>query len=334
MIQMPIYAWHATIRLNRLARMIGSRGGWRFHRVEAAHGEPILSLSTGFAYRLAMETFANTQTRSRLLSSHREVRGAARFAVVVVGFIFVHQPSFADDSHDQYFQGLRERRLFSVAEGYCLRRLNEPGLSKSTQAELTIELSRTLAEHATYRAGRERTELWQQARDVVDNLLAADPNNPRADQLELQGAIVSAMRGASLRWQVELAPYDDRTGDQALLQLQTAVTRLRSVASRLHEQAAVPRERTPAEQADGALTRAELRELAREAEYRIAVAYLDLGRVLPSGVERTAALHEANSQFVKLSGRGGRDEISHISRIYRAEIARRTRRPWRGPGIA
>lgn len=237
--------------------------------------------------------------------------------------LLINAPLHGDDPRARYFQGLRERRLFSVAENYCLRRLSDPGVSSATRAELTIELSRTLAEHAAYRSGQEQEELWRQSREVIEDLLAANPDNPRAVRLELQAAGVQALRGAALRWRVELAPHDAHVRDQALLQVQSALALLQNVDARIREQLTVVPERTPARQADGALTRSELRDLERETRYRTALAWLDLARVLPSGRERTAALHEANQRFVELARARNSDEVAQLSRLYRAEIARR-----------
>lgn len=294
-----------------------------FHESDAAEcREQILSLSTRFAYRWEMDASPDPH-RSRQRTRLRRLGLRVCLAAALLSAALAPRPTSADDARERYFQGLRERRLFSVAEGYCLRRLSDPGLSMSSRVELTIELSRTLGEHATYRTGQEREELWRQARDVVEDLLAVHPADPRANQLELQAAVVTALHGSALRWQVELAPYDDRLRDDALLQLQSAVTQLETVEPRLREQAARYRELTPAERADGGPTRGELRKLAREAQFRTALAYLDLGRVLPSGLERTAALHAANERFLDIGRSGNRDQLSQLSRLYRAEIARR-----------
>lgn len=283
-----------------------------------------MSLRAGIPYRWSMHPCCSAAYSTSRTPIERV---AVAILAALLGLTFTCGRSLADDVHDRYFQGLRERRLFSVAEGYALRRLAEPGLPAITRTELTIELSRTLAEHATYRTGQEQEELWRQARGVIEDLLRASPDNPRADQLELQAAIILALRGASLRWRVELAFQDSRIHDQALLQLQSAVSRLQEVESRLQNHIKTAHVLTPAEQAEGAPGRAELRELAREAAYRMAIAYLDLGRILPAGPNRTAALHEANQRFVQLSPPRSNDDISLTCRLYRAEIARRQSDP-------
>ena len=54
-----------------------------------------------------------------------------------------------DRSSDQRFlAGLRQRRLFELAEHYCTGRLKEPELPDRRRVELTIERSLTLADWA------------------------------------------------------------------------------------------------------------------------------------------------------------------------------------------
>src|SRR5262245_15800010 len=72
-----------------------------------------------------------------------------------------------DEASGVYFRGLRERRLFRLAESYCHQRLNHGNLSTAQRADLTLELARTLTEHASYVAEPEQTELRNQARAAL-----------------------------------------------------------------------------------------------------------------------------------------------------------------------
>src|SRR5688572_5827229 len=89
------------------------------------------------------------------------------FGALIGGFAPLH----ADDPVARYLEGLRQRRLFALAEAWCYERLAEPDSSPEKQAQLTLELSRTLTEHAAYTASRDRFDLWQRARATADEFL-------------------------------------------------------------------------------------------------------------------------------------------------------------------
>src|SRR5438552_2990035 len=83
------------------------------------------------------------------------------------------------ESTARYFRELRRRGLYRLAESYSLERLARPGLSPAARADLTLELARTLAEHATVVGDPEQTELWNRSRSTLDEFLKNDPANPR-----------------------------------------------------------------------------------------------------------------------------------------------------------
>ena len=113
---------------------------------------------------------------------------------------------FADDATSRYFEELRRRRLFVLAESYCVDRLQQERLPPDTRAELTLELSRTFAEHAKFTTGEEQTEYWKRASRTIDDFLKANPRNSQRLRLEVQGALIPAAQGEFLRWQSELFP--------------------------------------------------------------------------------------------------------------------------------
>ena len=90
--------------------------------------------------------------------------------IVIVG-AFHSGPSIcraADESLGVYFEQLRVRGLFSIAESYAVSRLAQPNIARTRRIDLTIELSRTLAAHAEFASEQQQPELWKQARTVVD----------------------------------------------------------------------------------------------------------------------------------------------------------------------
>ncbi|MGQ0635901.1 MAG: hypothetical protein ACT4QC_14915 [Planctomycetaceae bacterium] len=190
-----------------------------------------------------------------------------------------------DDATAVYFRGLRERRLFRLAETYCQHRLTHDELSSDQRAAYSIELARTLTDHAQYVAEAERGELWNQAHGVIDRFLETDGDNLRRDHVVLEGALVFAAIGEWHCWQAELEPEDPRAAGLAVDELRTALDRLRTLERRLGEATQRGNAQPPAD---------EQRALQERVREHSGVVNLNLARVLPADAPaRKVALQEA-----------------------------------------
>ncbi|MEX0677742.1 MAG: tetratricopeptide repeat protein [Pirellulales bacterium] len=110
--------------------------------------------------------------------------------------LFVLAAAAAGASQDERFlDGLRAKRLFELAEKYCADRLSDPRVSESRRADLTIELSRTLAQHALEAPPAEAPRLWSQAERVVEDFAARRPQDPKLTLIRVQGALAMAAHG-------------------------------------------------------------------------------------------------------------------------------------------
>src|SRR5204862_5457158 len=79
------------------------------------------------------------------------------------------------DGTAKYFRELRRRGLFRLAENYCLERLSRGSLTPAQRVDLTIELSRALADHATVVGDPQQTELRDRARSTLEEFLKREP---------------------------------------------------------------------------------------------------------------------------------------------------------------
>lgn len=229
----------------------------------------------------------------------------------------------ADEPLAQYFEGLRQRRMFIVAETEAQRRLAQERTTPLQRAELTIELSKTYAAHAMFSTGEQRQELWTRAEQVVGELLRSEPSSPLRGLLQVQRAMVPAARGAQLRWQSELFPLDEATRTDAAATLREALDRLRLLPEALRvdlQRAQASRPRDGDQTAQPAPAR--LQRMQREVEFAIATAQLDLARVLPVGADRVAALFEAENLFDALTRPARPDDIAWQARVNRLEVLR------------
>lgn len=230
------------------------------------------------------------------------------------------EPESLDDSSAEYFRGLRSRRLFRLAEAYCLERLNRGELSLPLRTDLTLELARTRIEHALYSSEAEQDELWKQARQVIDDLLKAEPANPRAILLEIQRALIPATSGHWMRWMAELQPDDVATARRAAQDLNESLAELRRLDGVIGEQV---RKGSVVRPVPGGLSQAEWRSLGQHVRQHEGLALVDLAHAQPAGSpESAAALLEAQKVLKPLADSTEDDDSAWTSRVALVECSR------------
>ena len=83
-----------------------------------------------------------------------------------------------EELEDRYHAGLRDRGLFSVAEGAALRALRDDSLTPSRRQAAAVRLALALAEHARFADGAERADLFDRAVETLDGARGAFPAMP------------------------------------------------------------------------------------------------------------------------------------------------------------
>ncbi|MFH1919344.1 MAG: tetratricopeptide repeat protein [Planctomycetota bacterium] len=187
-----------------------------------------------------------------------------------------------EGSSDQRFlAGLRERRLFELAESYCTGRLQEANLPDSRRAELVIELSLTLADWAVNSAPDQRQSLWRRAVDVTEDFAQRHPESPRLVLVRLQGALGLLARGELARQEAQLLAQNGRLLQEAQTSLEAALQRLQElgeeVEHRLRE-SSLPGGRNTAPSETNQLTVRQLTSLRDSIQYQLARAYRNQGQ--------------------------------------------------------
>lgn len=254
-------------------------------------------------------------------SSCRALRRRALWLLLVVlGLITLSaSPALADDETTRYFEQLRGLRLFALAEGYCLDRLASERLSPQQRAQLTLELSRTLSEHAKFSSGREQQELWDRAASVIDEFVQAHPQTPLRWQLEIQLALIPAARGDFLRWQSELTPADLALRRRAEAAFERSAAKLKQKQQELSEQFRLGLRRPEA----SAIPQYELRALLLTAKFEQARNWLGIAHLAPkSSAERTEAVARGQALFKELSDDTIPDDMRLLVRVHLAECSR------------
>lgn len=151
-------------------------------------------------------------------------------AVVACGLTIGSSPCRGvDESLGLYFEQLRQRGLFSIAESYAVARLSQAKLSRARRVTLTIELSRTLSRHAEFASEQQQPELWKQARTVIEDERAGEPSNPDMPLLAAQSAMVVADEAEWLRFECDLHPFNDALANRTRQKSSQAIQLLSEV---------------------------------------------------------------------------------------------------------
>lgn len=233
-------------------------------------------------------------------------------------------PALQPTSTEVYYEQLRQRRLFTLAESELQAQLASAELALEHRVDLTRELARTLAEHARYVVGDEQASLWQQAGAVIDEMLEANAAQEFRPLLEVEKALVTSRRGEFLRWQVALYPFDVPLREQAQTTLRSAVGELRRLERALTDRSeAMSRYARQGASGRLSLDPFKLRRLEYRVRFRLADTLLDLAETFPpqSG-ERIGAVVDAEQLFRRLSGTVAEDVISELSEVKLAACER------------
>ncbi len=209
-------------------------------------------------------------------------------------------PRDNDVARERYFDGLRERGLYSLAETVCLTQLEHSEVTLSERTELVIELSRTFAAHAAASTSfDEQTELLQRARMVIDEQLASSARHPRRVVLEAQSAFVAASEVEVLGWQNELSPLGGSSREKALLLSEGLQLTFADLIERMTEEL----RNRPQVGDTRRLSPYRMRGLKRVTEYRLGMLLLDRARLFDSlSADRAETLLAARERFRDLAG--------------------------------
>ncbi len=132
------------------------------------------------------------------------------------------------DEDAQLVIGLRERRLFALAELHCHKLLTRTDLTLTESASLTIELIKTQTAKAILSSGTDRELAWQAAEQTAAQFLVDHPHNPRTVLVQVQSALGKLSQGQLIRQELaaEMVPESSR---------ETALEVLRQANSQLSE---------------------------------------------------------------------------------------------------
>ncbi|QDV48118.1 tetratricopeptide repeat protein [Gimesia fumaroli] len=179
--------------------------------------------------------FCSAQSETASPSGPRERGLCCGLACFLVVLFTAWNACSADDQTRSYFEGLRQRHLFGIAEGYCLERLSEERLSDTERARYTLELARTLAAHAMVANGDEQAELWNRAEKTLAQINKDHPGWADAAVFQAERARITSQKAEILFWQSKAIPHNESLKQTALAKLSQADRELLVAETQLNQ---------------------------------------------------------------------------------------------------
>jgi len=157
-------------------------------------------------------------------------------AAILIVLLTASASLWADERDATFVSGLRRLQLFDLAERYCRGELASQKNSVEREAELTIELIRTLALHAMSRPSQEREPLWQQARDVAAQFERTRAKHPHVFLIRVQDALTLLARGEVAQQEAEAVGAGKDAMASAAEELRAAAKALEEVNQSLEQE--------------------------------------------------------------------------------------------------
>ncbi len=197
-----------------------------------------------------------------------------------------------------FLDGLRGRRLYAMAGRYCEGRLTGTELDERQRADLIVELSRTLAEHAVSVPPGEALPLWERADEVTRVYAEKFPQSPRLILVGLQGALARLAEGEAARFDAH-DDFPSPAMEDARRILRDAIGQLEEVAKLV---ATGLRQQASPRMTSDELTTAELQSLELNVHLEMARALRNQAECYPpTSADRINSLTRAGEALSVLS---------------------------------
>ncbi|WP_437224710.1 tetratricopeptide repeat protein [Planctomicrobium sp. SH661] len=212
---------------------------------------------------------------------------AARFVLgLFISLICLGSQSSAADPQllERYFDSLRSRGLFVIAEEYATARLADEQLSPADRTAIMIELARTLVDHGTLQSPGQRTELWDQSERVLKGSPGSSVTSEEQQQLAVWQVLLAAEKANILAFQAMLQPEAEQFRQQVIGQLQSAIRELNQLDQTL----------TVSKLVKEGLSSQQKQRLRPQAAKLRGESLIWLAQLQPPGVDRTPFCREAD----------------------------------------
>ncbi|MDG2390817.1 MAG: tetratricopeptide repeat protein [Planctomycetaceae bacterium] len=145
-------------------------------------------------------------------------------------------PQSESEAESQFYEGLRQRGLFTLVESTLQDQLAEVTLTPEQEDFLRLELSRTYASHAGHRLGEEQRELWRLAGETINADVTATFRSKWSAYLQVQSALIPLQETRFQLEQFRLMPHNRDLRKRVASELQEHLKSLRKVETSLSQQ--------------------------------------------------------------------------------------------------
>lgn len=153
-----------------------------------------------------------------------------RIAFIVVALLSMsHGNAFPQETISQQLEddrklleGLRKRRLFEVAESYCLNALQRPNLDLATQSSLTVEQLKNATAQTVLSQQPERSKHWANVKGIAAGFYKSNPQHPRTVLVKVQVALSHIAHGRLIRQELDADMVEASQKESALEKLREA----------------------------------------------------------------------------------------------------------------
>ena len=163
---------------------------------------------------------------TRSANTPRRTGALCRWLCGIVLLCTLNSLCQAEDPTRTYFEGLRSRHLFDIAEGFCLNELSRQRLSDPERARYSLELIRTLATHANAATPSEQPELWKRAEETIAQIERDYPRWSDLPVFRAERARITFLQASLLYWQSQAIPQNESLRNNAIDALDRAVSQL------------------------------------------------------------------------------------------------------------
>ncbi|MCB0320499.1 MAG: tetratricopeptide repeat protein [Bdellovibrionales bacterium] len=119
-------------------------------------------------------------------------------------FLFSSQGWGLDPKLTRFTTDLRRQQLFQLTESYCQQRLQDSRLPHDLRLQLTVELARTFAQHATTVSSEQQTGLYQRAEELLTSYPRQGLNELEELYLTVNHHLLQLSKGEAAYWEAEL----------------------------------------------------------------------------------------------------------------------------------
>lgn len=230
-------------------------------------------------------------------------------------------PSLGSEQQTRFFEQLRSRELYGLIERFCLEELNRSDLPPYQRIQLSSELSKTYGQHALVVAREQQVEMWQRARQVLDDAKSSVGQHERTLLLDLQAGFIPCAQGQAIKWELNLTPEDIALRKQALSLLSEGIEQLSRLEPVIREKILHPsRKEIPLRDK---FTSGELRDQLGVLQFELGQAYYVRAGLLDAGdADRFSAVDSAEKWLGAAIGSDRISEFAQTGQILLAGCAR------------